>query len=35
MCIRLLVHCYTDRPRDQLHHVYLDGARSLRDDLPE
>jgi chorismate mutase len=35
MCIRLLVHCYTDRPRDQLHHVYLEGARSLRDDLPE
>jgi chorismate mutase len=35
MCIRLLVHCYTDRPRDELHHVYLDGARSLRDDLPE
>lgn len=35
MCIRLLIHCYTDRPRDQLHHVYLDGARSLRDDLPE
>jgi chorismate mutase len=35
MCIRLLVHCYTERPRDQLHHVYLDGARALRDDLPE
>jgi chorismate mutase len=35
MCIRLLVHCYTDLPRDELHHVYLDGARSLRDDLPE
>jgi chorismate mutase len=35
MCIRLLVHCYSDRPRDELHHVYLDGARSLRDDLPE
>ena len=35
MCIRLLVHCYTDRSRDELHHVYLDGARSLRDDLPE
>jgi chorismate mutase len=34
-CIRVLVHCYTDRPRDELHHVYLDGARALRDDLPE
>jgi chorismate mutase len=35
MCIRMMVHCYTERPRDQLHHVYLDGARALRDDLPE
>lgn len=34
-CIRLLVHCYTDRPRHELHHVYLEGARALRDDLPE
>lgn len=35
LCIRILVHCYTDRPPDQLHHVYLEGARTLRDDLPE
>ncbi len=35
LCVRVLVHCYTDRPRDQLHHVYLEGARTLRDDLPE
>jgi chorismate mutase len=35
MCIRILVHCYTDRRRDELHHVYLEGARALRDDLPE
>lgn len=34
-CIRVMMHCYSDRPRDQLHHVYLDGARALRDDLPE
>jgi chorismate mutase len=34
-CIRILVHCYTDRARDELHHVYLEGARALRDDLPE
>lgn len=33
--IRVLVHCYTDRPRSELHHVYLGRARSLRDDLPE
>jgi len=33
-CIRVLMHLTTDRPRDQLHHVYLEGARALRDDLP-
>jgi chorismate mutase len=33
--VRVLVHCYTDRPREDLHHVYLEGARALRDDLPE
>lgn len=32
--VRVLVHCYTDRPRSELHHVYLEGARALRDDLP-
>ena len=35
MCIRVLMHLYTDRNRNELHHVYLEGARSLRDDLPE
>lgn len=34
-CIRVLMHVNTDRPRDELHHVYLEGARGLRDDLPE
>jgi chorismate mutase len=34
MCVRVLVHLHTDVPRDQLHHVYLEGARNLRDDLP-
>ncbi|MGH9069010.1 MAG: chorismate mutase [Acidimicrobiales bacterium] len=34
-CIRLLAHVETDRPRAALHHVYLEGARELRDDLPE
>jgi chorismate mutase len=33
-CVRVMVHLTTERPRDQLHHVYLEGARSLRDDLP-
>jgi chorismate mutase len=34
-CIRVLAHLSTDRPRGALHHVYLHGARGLRDDLPE
>jgi chorismate mutase len=33
-CIRVLMHLTTDRARDELRHVYLEGARSLRDDLP-
>ena len=33
--VRVLVHCYTDKDRAELHHVYLEGARALRDDLPE
>ncbi len=34
-CIRVLMHVNVDKTRDQLHHVYLEGARGLRDDLPE
>ena len=34
-CIRVLMHLYTDRPREKLRHVYLGEARTLRDDLPE
>jgi chorismate mutase len=34
-CLRVLAHADTDRPRSELHHVYLHGARGLRDDLPE
>ena len=34
-CLRVLLHVTTDRPRTELHHVYLHGARGLRDDLPE
>jgi chorismate mutase len=34
-CIRVLLHCSTPRKRDELHHVYLEGAKGLRDDLPE
>jgi chorismate mutase len=30
-----MMHLYTERTRDEMHHVYLEGARALRDDLPE
>jgi chorismate mutase len=33
--IRVLIHCYSTRPRTSLRHVYLHGAKHLRDDLPE
>jgi chorismate mutase len=35
LTVRILMHAYTERPRDELRHVYLRGAQSLRDDLPE
>jgi chorismate mutase len=34
-CIRVLMHITTDKTRAELHHVYQEGARGLRDDLPE
>jgi chorismate mutase len=34
-CIRVLLHCMSDISRADLHHVYLEGTRDLRDDLPE
>jgi chorismate mutase len=34
-CIRVLMHLTTERDRSELHHVYLEGARGLRDDLPD
>lgn len=33
MCIRVMMHIETRRAA--LHHVYLRGARGLRDDLPD
>jgi chorismate mutase len=35
LCIRVLMHLYTERSRAELHHVYLEGAKGLRDDLPD
>jgi chorismate mutase len=34
-CIRVMLHVTTERSRDQIHHVYLEGAQGLRDDLPD
>jgi chorismate mutase len=34
LCVRVLMHVSTERSRDELHHVYLEGAKNLRDDLP-
>jgi chorismate mutase len=33
-CIRVMMHLDTDKTRAELHHVYLEGAQHLRDDLP-
>jgi chorismate mutase len=34
-CVRVMLHVTTDRRRDEIHHVYLEGAQGLRDDLPD
>lgn len=33
-CVRVLIHLESSLPRSELRHVYLEGARGLRDDLP-
>ncbi|CAN5678167.1 chorismate mutase [soil metagenome] len=33
-CIRVLIHLWSERSKAALRHVYLEGARTLRDDLP-
>jgi chorismate mutase len=34
MCIRVMAHLETARSRADMRHVYLEGAKGLRDDLP-
>jgi chorismate mutase len=34
-CIRVLVHCYSERTREDLRHLFLEGAASLRADLAD
>ncbi|MGE0880591.1 MAG: chorismate mutase [Acidimicrobiia bacterium] len=35
MCIRVMLHVNTDRPRSEVRHVYLERAASLRSDLSQ
>jgi chorismate mutase len=30
-----MLHVTTERSREDIHHVYLEGAHGLRDDLPD
>lgn len=34
LCIRIMMHLETSRSRSEMRHVYLRGAKGLRDDLP-
>ena len=34
-CVRVLLHVETDRPRSELHHVFLEGAVVLRPTSPD
>jgi chorismate mutase len=34
LCVRVMMHLYTEKEPAALRHVYLEGAVSLRDDLP-
>ena len=34
-CVRVMLHVTTERAREDIHHVYLEGAQGLRDDLPD
>ena len=33
--VRLMMHVETDRPRDEIRHVYLRGAKALRLDIAQ
>ena len=35
MCVRILIHWNTDKPADEIQHVYIKGAADLRSDLAE
>lgn len=33
LCVRVMLHVNTDKPRSEIKHVFLHGARQLRTDL--
>jgi len=33
LCIRVMIHWNTDKPQNEIHHVYMRDAQSLRPDL--
>jgi chorismate mutase len=35
LCVRVLMHLYTEKEPSALRHVYLEGAVPLRTDLPQ
>lgn len=35
LCIRLLAHVTSERPRPDMRHVFLEGAKVLRSDLDD
>ena len=34
-CVRIMMHAYSPRTKDEIRHAYLHDARQLRTDLPE
>ncbi len=34
-CIRILMHAYSQKAKEEIRHAYLRGAKQLRTDLPE
>ena len=35
LCVRLLAHVTTEKPRAEMRHVFLEGAKVLRSDLDD
>jgi chorismate mutase len=35
LCIRVLIHWNTNKPQNEIRHIYLRGAKALRPDLAE